>query len=69
MRLRSALRFAKRAAVAILSLCIVLAIAVTIFITRCAKVERPPKVQSEASRNRQKFTSYLKDYARAEDSS
>jgi hypothetical protein len=68
MRLRSALRFVKRAAVAILSLCIALAIAVTIFITRCAKVERPPKVQSEASRNRQKLTSDIRDYARAEDS-
>jgi hypothetical protein len=49
-------------------LCIALAIAAAIFMAQCGKVQRPPKVQSEASKTRQKLTSDIKDYARAEDS-
>jgi hypothetical protein len=68
MRLRSALKFAKRAGIAIVGLSIVVAILAAVFVTQCAKVQRPPKIQSEASKSRQKLTSDIKDYARAEDS-
>jgi hypothetical protein len=68
MRLRSALRFVRRAGIAIAGLLIILAIAAAIFGAQCSKVQRPPKVQSAASRQRQKLTSDIKDYARAEDS-
>ncbi len=68
MRLRSVLRLAKRAAISIAVLCIAIGIAVAIFMAQCGKVQRPPKVQSEASKQRMKLTSDIKDYARAEDS-
>src|ERR1700727_970347 len=68
MRFRSVLKFAKRAAIAIVVLCIAIGIAAAIFMSQCAKVQRPPKVQSEASKQRQKLTSDIKDYAREEDS-
>src|SRR5580658_6039888 len=68
MRLRSALKVARLAGIAIVVLCIALAIAAAIFMAQCGKVQRPPKVQSEASKTRQKLTSDIKDYARAEDS-
>lgn len=53
---------------AIAGLFLVLAIAAAIFLTQCSPVQRPPRVQSEASRQRQKLTADIKDYARAEDS-
>ncbi|MGA3206043.1 MAG: hypothetical protein ABSF12_26415 [Bryobacteraceae bacterium] len=68
MRLPRVRRFAKRAGIAIAALCIVLAVAVPVFMARCSRVQRPPKIQSEASRQRMKLTADIKDYARAEDS-
>lgn len=61
-------KFLKRAAIAIVTLVLVAAIAAVIFIARCPAVHREPKVQSEASKQRMKLTSDIKDYARAEDS-
>jgi hypothetical protein len=68
MRLRSVLRFAKRAAIVIVCLIVVAGIAAAVFMSQCSKVQRAPKVQSEASKERQKLTSDIKDYARVEDS-
>lgn len=65
---RSVLRFARRAGIAIIGFCVVVAIAAAIFMAQCSKVQRPPKVQSEASRQRMKLTADIKDYTRAEDS-
>src|SRR5580692_1824566 len=68
MRLRSARKFAKRAGIAIVVVCLGLAIGAAIFVAKCGRVQRPLKVQSEASKARQTLTSGIKDYARAEDS-
>jgi hypothetical protein len=68
MRFRSVRKFAKRAGIAIVVVCLALAIGAAIFIAQCGRVQRPLKVQSEASKARQKLTSDIKDYARAEDS-
>ncbi len=68
MRLRSARKFAKRAGIAIVVVCLAVAIGAAIFIAKCGRVQRPLKIQSEASKARQKLTSDIKDYARAEDS-
>ena len=68
MRLRSVLSFVKRAAIAGGALCLIFVVAVAIFAARCVTVERHPKIQSEASKQRLKLTADIKDYARAEES-
>jgi hypothetical protein len=68
MRLRSVRKLVKRAAIAIGTLLVIFAIGAGIFAWRCGAVRRPLKVQSEASKQRLKVTSEIKDYARAEDS-
>jgi hypothetical protein len=68
MRFQSVLKFARRAGIVIVALLVVLAISAAIFMAQCSKVQRPPKIQSEASKQRMKLTADIKDYARAEDS-
>jgi hypothetical protein len=68
MRIRSVLKFVKRALIAMIALCAIFVVAVVIFAARCGAVQRQPKVQSEASKQRMKLTAGIKDYARSEDS-
>ncbi len=68
MRFRSGRKFFRRAGLAIFAFGIVFTVAAMIFVRRCATVRRDPKIQSEASKQRLKLTSDIKDYARAEDS-
>src|SRR6476661_7325472 len=68
MRLRFVRRFARRAGIAVVALCIMFALAAIIFAARGATAQRHVKVQSEASKQRLKVTADIKDYARAEES-
>src|SRR6266851_198428 len=67
MRIRSIRKFIKRALIAMVALCAIVAVAAVTFAARCATVQRRPKVQSEASKQRMKVTAGIKDYARAEE--
>ena len=66
MRRRSIVRFFKRARIAAGALCLIFIVAAAIFAFQCAKVQRPPKVRSEASKQRLPVTAGIKDYARDE---
>ena len=66
MRRRSIVRFFKRAGIAAGALCLIFVVAAAIFAFQCAKVQRPPKIRSEASKERMKQTAGIKDYARDE---
>jgi hypothetical protein len=68
MRVRSILRFASRAGLAIIAFCSLFVIAAGIFAVRCATAPRPIKVRSEGSKQRGKLTADIKDYARTEES-
>ena len=68
MRLRFVRKFAERAGIAVIAFCIIFASAANILAARCANAQRPPKVQSEASKQRLKLTADIKDYSRDEES-
>jgi hypothetical protein len=68
MRVQPVLKLARRIIAAVLALCVLFVIVAVIFAARCATGPHPPKMQSEASKQRLKVTADIKDYSRPEES-